>query len=246
LYYDKGIDWYSNFFDTETNYKAYGELSHDYFLEAKTAMRIYDFNPNVKLIACLRNPADKIISNFNYAKRTYLSDEVDFQSFFQFHEKYKKNNSHNMNKETANYYENLYSFYELFPIENILVVFYDDLKSNPQKFIQSIYQFLDVDATFVPSKLNEMVNPNTASRSAFVAHFAYAVASIFRKIGLANFVGTVKRNNFFNSILYRNTKSVEKKILTQKEKEMVDAYYKSAYPKLEKLIEKAIPKAWND
>ena len=244
LYYDKGTDWYQAFFDTKDAFLAYGEMSHDYFLSAKTAQRIYDFNPNIKLIACLRNPVDKILSNYNYAKRTYLDKQVSFDEFFNNHSKYKKDETHNMGRENANYYENLASFYKLFPSENILILFYDDLKSHPENFIQKVYSFLEVDKNFIPTMLNTTVNPNQDSRNSAVAHIAYKVAAIVRQIGLSNVVGAIKRNRIVNTILYQNRTSDKKENLTDVELKMVNDYYKTSYSKLVELIGKELPEEW--
>jgi len=244
LYYDKGTDWYQAFFDTKDAFLAYGEMSHDYFLASKNAQRICDFNPAIKLIACLRNPVDKILSNYNYAKRTYLDKQVSFEEFFNNHSKYKKDETHNMGRENANNYDNLAPFYKLFPSENILILFYDDLKSQPEYFIQKVYNFLEVDTDFTPPMLNTKVNPNQSSRNSTLAHIAYKIAAIVRQIGLSNVVGSIKRNKLVNAMLYQNKSDDKKENLTDIELKMVNDYYKESYPKLVELIEEELPEGW--
>jgi len=245
LYYDKGTDWYQAFFDTKDTFLAYGEMSHDYFLASKNAQRICDFNPSIKLIACLRNPVDKILSNYNYAKRTYLNEQVSFEEFFNNHSKYKKDETHNMGRENANYYDNLAPFYKLFPSENILILFYDDLKFQPEHFIQKVYNFLEVDENFTPPMLHTKVNPNQSSRNSALAHVAYKVAAIVRQVGLSNVVGSIKRNKLVNAMLYQNKSDDKKESLTDVELKMVNDYYKKSYSKLVELIGEELPEGWN-
>ena len=73
-FYYKGIDWYLSFFkDASHNYKAVGELSHDYLYSKKAAERIFFHYPKVKLITCLRNPIDRTFSNYLFLIRNGIT-----------------------------------------------------------------------------------------------------------------------------------------------------------------------------
>jgi len=243
LHYEKGVAWYQGFFKGGKDKKAVGELSHDYFLFEEVADKIKALNPDVKLLVSLREPVDKMLSNYHYAKRTYLKEEVSFEDFFFHHERYQKNHYQNMHKETANYYQNLRPFYERFPKENILVVFFDDLKTQPEKFIQSIYQFLEIDEAFVPSVLHTKVNPQQKARFSIVARLAYSTASVLRGLGLANVVGAVKRNAFFEKMLYQKPKE-KTSVLEEDVRRKVYDYYVGDYNKLSALIGRDLPSGW--
>jgi len=243
LQYEKGIEWYESFFKKGEGKKAIGELSHDYFLFEHVADKIKVLNPNVKLLVSLREPVDKMISSYHYAQRTYLKEAVSFEDFFFHHEKYQKSHYQNMHKETAQYFQNLQPFYERFPRENILVVFFDELKAEPEAFIRRIYRFLEIDEAFVPSVLNTKVNQQQKARFPLLARFAYSTASLLRTLGLANIVGAVKRNPVFEKMLYQKPK-VKKETINAKTLQKVYEFYAADYPKLTDLIQQELPASW--
>ncbi len=241
-FYDKGHDWYASFFKNKQEFGISGELSHDYFLFEGCAEKIYHLIPKVQLIVCLREPLDKLKSGYEYAKRTYLDQGVSFEAFFDQDEQLALNDRHNMGKKSAAYYDNLLPFYKLFPKEQILVLFYDDLSHDPEKFIRRVYEFLGVDVDFKPQVLHQKVNVSQGARNEGMAQTAYAIAGLLRKLGLANLVGSVKRHPMVERFLY---KAEEKNGAISKElADRVRAYYRKDYGRLEELIGRELPEGW--
>ena len=65
--YQYGYHWYQNrFFDSEL---LTGEFSTQYFWDKNVPERIYQFNPDIKLILCLRNPVDRAFSQHQHEIR---------------------------------------------------------------------------------------------------------------------------------------------------------------------------------
>ena len=59
VYYDKGKDFYlQSYFNGVTNEKMVGEATPTYFLLPFVAKRIHQYNPDMKIIFCLRNPME--------------------------------------------------------------------------------------------------------------------------------------------------------------------------------------------
>ncbi len=243
LQYEKGIEWYESFFKKGEGIKTIGELSHDYFLFEHVADKIKAYQPDIKLLVSLREPVEKMISSYHYAKRTYLKENVSFEDFFFHHERYQKSHYQNMHKETAQYFQNLQPFYERFPRENILVVFFDELKESPHIFIQKIYHFLEIDDTFEPSVLHTKVNQQQKARFPLVARLAYTTASLLRTLGLANIVGAVKRNPVFEKMLYQKPKATKQPI-DPKTLQKVYEFYATDYPQLTALLQQDLPPNW--
>jgi hypothetical protein len=52
--------------------------------------------------------------------------------------------------QIGRYHTHLSRYYDAFPREQIHVLLFDDLKRDPQKAMEEVYRFLDVDPTFVP------------------------------------------------------------------------------------------------
>lgn len=70
--FDKGIEWYEQFFKAWKGEKAIGEKTPDYLYDGHTPQRIYEVTPDVKLIFVLRNPIDKAYFHYWYNVRVGL------------------------------------------------------------------------------------------------------------------------------------------------------------------------------
>lgn len=231
-FFDKGENWYLKVFQNSAGAKAVGEVAHDYFLSEQTATRIHNLLPNVRLLCCLREPLERTISGYLYNKLTTVNEHTSFSKYAWQPEILKQNE----------YYGNLLPFYRLFPKNNILVLFFDDLKQNPAGFIKNIYAFLNVDTNFIPPSLERIVLPARAPRMFYVAHFAYRVGGLLRKIGFSNLVGTIKQNSMFDRILYRPIQ--RKPEISQKIKREFLNHFRKNYANLAQLIGRELPSSW--
>jgi len=56
------------------------------------------------------------------------------------------------------YFAQLSRYFELFPHDNLLVLIQEEVKRDTQMAIATCFEFLNVDAQFIPSTLNTRVN----------------------------------------------------------------------------------------
>lgn len=231
-HFDKGFDWYREFFSGGGEAVASGEISHDYLSSPEAPARIHHTLPGVKLFACLREPVDKTISAFIFNQSTHLSRTAKLKAY-AFSPWIMNHN---------NYYNGLLRYYQIFPKENILVLFYDELRKDPASFIRTIYTFLGVDPGFSPPSLHKTVLPAQDPRVLALAHFVYRMGLLARKLGLSNLVGIAKRSRLVNSVLYRPAK--HKPAFPPDLKEEYVHHFATDYDKLGQLIGRPVPKAW--
>ena len=230
--FEKGIEWYLSLFQPGLGRKAIGEISHDYFLAEKTSELIKEYLPDVRLICCLREPVDRTLSSYLFYRTTVLNKKTTFEEF-AFTERILS---------LSDYYYNLLPFYGRFPRENILLLFFDDLKHNPRRFAHRIYEFLQIDPDFHPKVLYRKILPASEPRSSWLAHLAYQVGLLLRKFSLVNVVGNVKRTGIFRTLLY---KELEKKPeVSPVVKQRLKAYYMNRYELLPDLIGEPLPASW--
>ncbi len=231
-YYDKGVDWYLGFFEDAGGRTAVGEISHDYFLFPECAPRIHQLLPDVKLVACLREPVKKTISAYLYNLTTNFDKDTKFADYAFLPQILK----------LSDYYHNLEPFYRLFPKENILVLFFDELQDDPKDFLQRVYAHLGVDAAYEPPSVNKIILAAREPRAYFVAHLVYRAGGMFRALGMANLVGRVKRSPFFNKLLYKKpTHPPEAPVEVQRQ---LHEHFRADYEKLEALIGRKLPPSW--
>jgi hypothetical protein len=132
--------------------QAIGEACPLYLYSAKAAQRIYDYLPQVRLIAILRNPIDRAYANFLHLVRDDREPEKDFALALQA-EKMRIENHwewfwHYI--QLGYYGVQLQRYYSLFDPSQIKVYLYEDLRDNSLDLVQDIFRFLQVEENFVP------------------------------------------------------------------------------------------------
>lgn len=235
-YYSKGIDWYLQQFG-HSGKKVCGELSHDYFTEEEVADRIARHLPDVKLIFCLRDPADLTLSAWRYARNHSNTFDTSFEEYSLLPISVKQ----------IDYVNNLTYFYSRFSDKNILVVFFDDIKEKPEELVRKIYDFLEVNSSFIPPMLFEKVNAAKNSRNLFLTKFAYSLAVFLRKAGLTNLLGKLKSSAIVEKLLYKQAEESSGFLLTEQEINVYKSISESGRKnkkQLENLIGLSTPDNW--
>lgn len=151
LNYDRGSDWYlSQFVPKNSNHQdkkiLIGEASPSYFPSPVAPERIYQLLPKVKIILSLRNPSDRAISHYyhqvNRVKDETRSLELAFseQEIADLEQRpYTKTSSY---IQLGKYLHQVKRWLDIFPREQVLILNYHDLESNPTIFISQIFDFL--------------------------------------------------------------------------------------------------------
>lgn len=124
---------------------AIGEASPNYLLYHETSVPlIAKYIPHAKLIAVLRNPVDRAYSDYlmnvreGRNKRSLIEQAT-----------YRSQQSHVIRK--GFYYEGLKHFYDVFGSQQVKTFLYDDLKADAAKFMETMYNFLEVEPLFTPN-----------------------------------------------------------------------------------------------
>lgn len=218
--------YYSLFKDAPAD-SVIGEISTNYHAYSQSARLIHQELPEVKIIAILRNPADRAFSNYQMFIRNG-NEKKDFATIIQ-----ERNNQY---IKRGFYYSQLLPFYQIFPAEKIKILLFDDLCSQPVDFIQNLFEFIGVAKNFVPdmnkkkregglpknSTVNTLLTKNNPLRT--------TAASILRF-----FLPLEKRQNLRSKLVKQNTYKAK---LSQTEREQLIAIYQDDIVKLEQLIER--------
>lgn len=148
----RGIDYYLSLFNRCPACSIKGEITTDYIMTPHTAFKIHNFFPDIKIIACLRNPAEKIYSQYLYHHKMKWRLCI-YKTFEE-----AVNKDLGMIEE-GYYYKQLKEYFKLFYSKNILILFYEDILKDPKDFLRTMYSFLEVkNPNFIPSCLNQKIN----------------------------------------------------------------------------------------
>lgn len=146
------IEEYQRLYEGVGGEKAIGEASTLYIYAAGTAERIKRYAPDAKIVAILRNPADRAYSAFLYALRIGVEPFSDFARALRAEQRRVDTNWHYVYRyyDRGLYYKQIKAYYDVFGPESVGIWIYEDLKKDPRNVSKSVFRFLGVDDSFVP------------------------------------------------------------------------------------------------
>ncbi|MCR9255637.1 MAG: sulfotransferase domain-containing protein [Alphaproteobacteria bacterium] len=199
-YFDRGLDWYLGFFkEAPDSAIAVGEISHDYIHDPAAAARIHDALPDCRIIATLRHPLDRAVSEYRYM---YQAGWVgrDFDAALAAQPSILGN---------SRYARDLPVWLETFPRDRLLIQNYDALRADPHAFADEILDFLGLPRQ-QGLPVDDRVRAAGTARNRLVARLVKAGAMAARELGLATLVGRIKTDPRVRRLLYRDFKDGEK------------------------------------
>jgi hypothetical protein len=141
------LEAYLRIFEEAKPQQKKGETSNTYMYHRDAPFRIRHYIPGVKLIAILRQPADRLFSRYMHLARENRTPSKSFSDCLDKNSIWWQRND--LVREGF-YFQNLTPYFELFPHKNIRVFLYEDLKEDPIKVMTEIYEFIGVDNKFKP------------------------------------------------------------------------------------------------
>ena len=179
--YHLGQNWYRSLFPTlfskwlvkqKKQFAITGEDTPFYIWDPIVAKRILKNLPKIKLIVLLRNPVDRAYSNYHLGVRAG-TENLSFEDAI----KVETKRLEEINEESKSsiekyairrsylakgfYADQLKIWFEIFNSNQLLIISTEDLKSNPQKVINKIYNFLEIpdNHKLIPEKQKKAVYP---------------------------------------------------------------------------------------
>jgi hypothetical protein len=143
---------YEALFDGVTDETAIGDASPLYLYWPGTAERIHRYVPRAKLIAILRNPADRAHSKYLHYLGYGQEPARDFADALRLEPERRAAHwsPYFSYVEMGRYAAQLRRYYELFDRAQIAVWLYDDLERDPASLMREVFRFLGVDESFRP------------------------------------------------------------------------------------------------
>jgi len=186
-HYEEGIDWYSRYFRNVSSEISIGEGTPAYLSVPSVAPRIRKELGDIRLIAILRNPVDRL-----YSRHCVSIGRFPEQRSVTFEERIQ--NKHHLVEE-GYYFEHLTRYLALFSRESLKVTFYEDLKENPVEFLRQIFDFLGVDCDVDTVAACHVLNSAAAKPLNAKSRWLYLAQKAARRIGLAALADDVDKLN---------------------------------------------------
>jgi hypothetical protein len=145
---------------------AVGEVSTHNLYSSQAPALIKRYIPNARMIAILRNPAERAFSAFSHMVRDGREETNDFRAALAREPARIRDNWEPLwhYKSMGFYGAQLSRYFEVFERKQVRVYLYDDFLAHPLNVIQDILGFIGVDPDFVPD-MSEKINVSIMPRS---------------------------------------------------------------------------------
>lgn len=253
LDYDQGIDFYlQTYFAGVGNEKMVGEATPTYFLLPFVIDRIRKFNPDMKIIFCLRNPVERAFSgwsmrmnngtedlpfrqameeNMNQRKTLTLMGEEGAKQWFADQKRGNRQDDSGYRTyiQGSMYAYNLKKYYAQFPPSQIKVIFLDSLKKDLHGTLKGVFSFLGVDDSYTIQNTEEK---NTYKKSKL--KFLDPILGKNKK--LSKLLSKLMPKSFKKKILDTMYVEGSKNNITPEDRKFAYEVFKDEITELEKLL----------
>ena len=139
--YHQGFDWYRQQMPNTTEDQITIEKSPGYCDNKDVPKRVHDWNPDIKILFIVRNPIERLVSDYVQAITDFRHTNKTFEEFVT-HNGEINNDSYTVH--VSIYHEQYTLWHSLFPKSQIHVVDGDVLITNPIKEISKVEDFLHI------------------------------------------------------------------------------------------------------
>jgi len=170
--YRRGLRWYSDFFRNCPAHLRVGEIDPNYFDFPEASSRIAADIPGCQIVVTLRDPVDRVYSCYKAMHRIGLiNGPFDFDSQRQ------------RLAARSSYADSVVRWWNESGRDNVLILFYDDLEADPQKFVDQVCSFVGIASIRIAGSQfeNNRINPSAEMpRSLRLARLVHRLRSVFR------------------------------------------------------------------
>lgn len=190
--YPLGISWYLKHFEeaSKLGKNIKGEFSTWYLFSDEIAENIHTHFPEAKIIIVLRNPVDRMYSFYMHLKAKY---EIEpFECLIKAHPDFIAQ---------GYYLSHINRYLRIFPQQQVKIILHDDIVSNPKLVIQELYDFLQVDQSFIPPSLQKQINATAPKINSFTSKNRTFINKMKKNPILAKILFMIKSKGLHRPIL---------------------------------------------
>ena len=220
---------YKKLFEKVKDEKAIGECSNSYlFFYEKSGKNIKDIIPDCKIIAILRNPIERAFSH--YTQMVMIGHEnLSFREAIDSEEKRKKNGWrwHYQYIGQSMYSKQLSWYISNFGRKNVKIYLFEDIKNNPEKLLEDIFDFLKVSKN-IKINFNKVYNVSGIPKIKFIHDII--IDKKLRNIG--KILPVELKMKILNTIFIKNLK---KPIINENDKQFLKNIFFNDILELQKI-----------
>lgn len=180
---DKSLRWYLDHFADARPHQVCGEISPSYLWDEAAPARIHAFDSDMRIIILLRDPVARLFSGFLFGQQKGVYPQISFEEALE-------TIDHLLDR--APVCASVQRYIELFGRDRVLVLFHEDLETDPEEVVLRVEAFLGV-APFVPETVHERQNVTGVQRFPTVTGLLMRNRIRLKKHGLEWLVEAGKR-----------------------------------------------------
>jgi len=193
-HFHRGLKWYVAHYPPSSEGRPVGEVAPTYFASTQARERMAQTVPGAKIVCVFRNPVERVVSLYR-VKRAYGFIPWSFEEAMVRDPELM---------ETGKYVSHLRLWQQSFGAGNILAGIYDDLRENPQTFLDTLVDFIGVPRFILsPSQYGAVHNSQsmTHPRSYCRTRSATMAAEWLKSHRLDRLVSAFNRSALRNLVL---------------------------------------------
>jgi len=227
---------YTELFEKAKPGQIIGENSNTYLYMPHALERIKYYIPNCKIIAILRQPAERIFSRYTHLERINQVPSNFFSDIFDRNSIWWKRPDLIME---GFYYRHLNKYYKNFHSDDIKVLLFDELINDPGKVLKDITDFLGADSSFkfqVNTQFNVSGRIKSKLFNKLIGHNSILISGLQTIVPVL--YENIKMNSSFRSVVEKlRSKNIERLHLSEELKQRItNEIYKEDIKSLEKLV----------
>lgn len=153
--YERGVDWYSDYFSECNPNLPAGEICPSYFGSDEARARIARHIPHCRIICTFRDPVQVLFSFWKLARRNAWTT-LDFADYSR--------------KGWESGGRGLPGWIDTFGRDRVLALIYDELESSPQGYLDRVCDFIGISRVRVAPSASSKINSFARQpRSAYLA-----------------------------------------------------------------------------
>ncbi len=153
---DKRIEWYLDHFRYAPGERKIVEICPGIFFKPHARERIKTHIPNCKIIATMRNPVDRTYSAYKLLRHYGWVRSGTFDEILKAWPTLGGGNR---------YAAHLEAWFESFGRENVLVTMYDELRDEPQNYVNRVCDFIGVERVTIAPRADLRGDVNSFARA---------------------------------------------------------------------------------
>ena len=187
------MEWFWSHLDLSDEALKPVEINHDYIFSKVYMSNIKKYAHDAKIIIFLRYPIDWLISEYNYVSAV-ANVNCEFDDYLR---------TYSYAKDRCDYSNHLLNAIELFPRENILIEFQENLSADPIKFSKKLCSFLGISDDFLVNfESHQRINSKIKPKFWFAPVIIKFLKKFFLKLGQDKIYGRLKRSKI-RSIFFK-------------------------------------------